>query len=477
MYRIVEGNSRSLQDVERFIDLLNDVSVTFHNFFDQQKDIFLARAPGRLDVMGGIADYSGSLVLEMPIAEATITAVQTTDDEKITIRSLSRDDNEDLKFEISLSDLGTDYEAARKFFSSDPSNHWAAYVAGVFPVLRRECGFEFQTGARILISSDVLPGKGVSSSAALEVATMQAVCDAFGVNLEPTRLALLCQKVENLVVGAPCGIMDQMTSHCGVENSLISLFCRPAEIRETIYIPEGLEISGIDSGVRHAVTGADYTSVRVGAFMGYRMVAEAAGLKVRKISDGLIEIDDDRWHGYLSNISPTEYENEFFAGIPETIIGADFIAKYDGITDMVTKIAPDKAYPVRAATEFPIYENNRAAKFAKLLKSDSVLRHAEKLGEMMFESHAGYAACGLTESGTNRIVRMVRENRGRGLCGARITGGGSGGTIAVLGKRGTNNVITEIAGQYADETGRTPYIFTGSSPGCHKFGYIRLRFE
>src|SRR5438093_11665231 len=138
----------------------------------------------------------------------------------------------------------------------------------------RERGVSFSQGAKILISSRVPEGKGVASSAALEVATMQAVISAFDVELAPHEMALLCQKVENLVAGAPCGVMDQMTSVCGEADRLLALLCQPAELQEMTAIPDEIAFWGLDSGVRHAVTGADYASVRVGAFMGYRMIAE-----------------------------------------------------------------------------------------------------------------------------------------------------------------------------------------------------------
>jgi len=475
MYRIAKGTTQGLKDVERFIHVLNDPFSELTTFFDSRYDISVSRAPGRLDGIGGIADYSGSLVLEMPIAEATIAAVQKSDDRKLTVRTISRDGHGHAQFEISLSHLvASDYDDLRAIFAADKTNHWASYVVGVFPILVRECGFEFESGARILISSNVPPGKGVSSSAALEVATMQAVCTAFGFAIEPRQLALLCQKVENLIVGAPCGVMDQITSHCGVENSLISLLCQPAEIRETIRIPIGIELWGIDSGVRHAVTGSDYSAVRTAAFMGYRIIAGAAGLKAKELEDGIAEIDDPRWHGYLCNISPQLYEQDFSAEIPETMRGSEFIEKYGGITDRVTTIDPARTYPLRAATEFPINENDRAARFADLLKSAEVLQHLDELGELMFASHAGYAACGLTEPGTERLVELVHESHGCGLLGARITGGGSGGTVAVLGASGSRHVIAEIARQYAQETGHDPHIFSGSSLGCAEFGSLTL---
>jgi L-arabinokinase len=92
----------------------------------------------------------------------------------------------------------------------------------------------------------------------------------------------------------------------------------------------------------------------------------------------------------------------------------------------------------------------------------------------MLGSHASYAACGLTEPGTDRIIELVRENRARGLFGAKITGGGSGGTVAVLGRRESFPVIAEISEKYAAETGLEPFIFKGSSPGSFAFGHLRL---
>lgn len=464
MYKIIVGNSRELDDVGRFIDLINTGQ---REFFDNRKDMFIARAPGRLDVMGGIADYSGSLVLEMPIAEATLAAVQKTEDRSVKIKSIG--ENNALDFEIELK--RSTYGQVREIFSRDGSSHWASYVAGVFFVLQNELGFEFQTGARVLISSQIPIGKGVSSSAALEVATMQAVCAAFVIHLAPVELALLCQKVENEIVGAPCGVMDQITSNCGTQNLLISLLCQPAEITGAIAIPDTLELWGIDSGVRHAVAGSDYSSVRVGAFMGYRIIAGLAGLHVENIKEGLVNVDDDRWGGYLSRVTPAEYERDFESYIPEVILGADFLANYGGTTDPVTRIDPAKNYAVKAPTEHAIYENFRVNSFSGGLKNGL---DPGALGELMFRSHESYRACGLTEPGTERIVELVRENPGDGLYGARITGGGSGGTVAILARKGSRSRIEKIASSYELETGRKPYIFSGSSTGSSTSGSLRL---
>ena len=479
MYKIVEGNTLNLADVGKFIDVINELPRGLSGFFDGREDIFVTRAPGRLDVIGGIADYSGSLVLEMPIAEATLAAIQKSNDKQIKIVSVHVNLSKFSTFEMTLTDLETrgetiDYKQARDFFSRDRSNGWASYGAGVFFVLKRERGVDFQTGARILISSQVPVGKGVSSSAALEVAVMQAVCTAYEIAIEPRELAMLCQKVENSIVGAACGVMDQVTSHCGVENALTSLLCQPAEIGEAVKIPDGIEFWGIDSGVRHAVAGSDYTSVRVGAFMGYCIIARLAGLDVDQIGRGLVAIDDSQWHGYLANVSPTEYEQEFASQIPTAISGQDFLKSYGGTTDTVTKIDMARMYAVKAPTEHAIYESSRVHAFAKLLDDPANGATLDRLGELMFQSHKSYATCGLTESRTNRIVELVREYRGNGLFGARITGGGSGGTVAVLARRGSRQAILQLATRFGSESGQKPYIFHGSSPGCSTFGHLRL---
>lgn len=479
MYRVVEGNTLGLADVGKFIDQINEPSIELHNFFDPAADIFVARAPGRLDVMGGIADYSGSLVLEMPIAEATFAAVQKSDDISIRIVSISADSGKTFYFEMDLTDLDADgkppdYGAVKDRFSRDRPAHWASYIAGVFFVLTRELGADFQTGARILISSQVPIGKGVSSSAALEVAAMQGVCSAFEINIEPLRLALLCQKVENAIVGAPCGVMDQITAHCGTQDSLVTLLCQSAEILGNVEVPPEIGFWGIDSGVRHAVAGSDYRSVRIGAFMGYRIIADLAGLKANVLGNGLVEVNDPRWGGYLCNVTPVEFEQEFSSHIPDAIRGDDFIENYGGTTDRVTNIDPTKTYAVKAPTEHAIHENFRVNAFSRLLKVQIEDTSLDELGGLMFQSHASYAACGLIEPGTDRIVELVKENRSNGVFGARITGGGSGGTVVILARKNSSESIAKIAEQYGRETGQKPYIFYGSSPGCATFGYLRL---
>jgi L-arabinokinase len=493
-------------DIDQFLALLASLAAedaAGGSPIDMGRPIDVARAPGRLDVMGGIADYSGSLVLELPTAEATRVAAQPSDDDRLTITSMADDGGPARKAVFPMADIrrlaGLEYGESRAWFRRDPANEavrecspltpspspargegshdgWAAYVAGVLLVLLKEQGVDLPPGLRIVAQSSVPEAKGVSSSAALEVASLQAVSAALGCTLDGMELARLCQLAENHVVGAPCGIMDQMTSALGRADHLLALRCQPAEVQGFVRLPAEAAVWGIDSGIRHAVSGSDYTSVRTGAFMGYRMLADWAGLEpVERQADGVMRIADPRWHGYLANIMPEAFRSQFEPRLPEQIAGADFLRHYGGTTDTVTRVDPDRVYAVRQPTAHPVYENHRVQRFADLLPTASDPAALAEMGTLMYASHASYSACGLGSDGTDRLVAMVREaGPAMGLFGAKITGGGSGGTVAVLGRSDAGPVVAELARRYAREAGRGGYVFCGSSAGACQFGVRRI---
>jgi galactokinase len=451
----------------------NDSAAPAHGLFEPGVPIYIARAPGRLDVMGGIADYSGSLVLEMPIAEGAIVAVQAASAAGVTVMSLSSASGEPARSVTIGADawrklVRGDYQAAREELRADSTAAWTAYLLGPVLVLLRETKAKFAEGLRILVDSRVPEGKGVSSSAAVEVAAMRAFAALAGQELSGEELARLCQVAENRVVGAPCGIMDQMTSALGRKDQLLALLCQPAMVEGYVSIPKGVAVWGIDSGIRHAVSGSDYTSVRTGAFIGYRMIAEAAGLSVEPagMSEQVV-IDDPRWHGYLANVTPAEFHEKFSAVLPCKMLGREFLDRYRGTTDAITHVDPARTYAVREPTYHPIGENQRVHRFRQLLQGPITHDALVELGQLMFASHESYSACGLSSDGTDLLVQMVRD-RGpqQGLYGAKITGGGSGGTVCVLGRADADSQIDEIAHDYRERTGRESYVFRGSSPGA-----------
>jgi galactokinase len=143
----------------------------------------------------------------------------------------------------------------------------------------------------------------------------------------------------------------------------------------------------------------------------------------------------------------------------------------------VTRVDPDRLYPVRASTAHPVFENDRVIRFAGLLstgldRSDA----AGEMGALMRESHASYSACGLGSDGTDRLVELASElGESRGLFGAKITGGGSGGTVAMLGTEAARGAVRHIAKRYERETGRSAYVFDASGPGSEELGVLAFR--
>jgi galactokinase len=457
-------------------------------FFSAQQPIGLARAPGRLDVMGGIADYSGSLVLELPLGEAAFVFAQFQSEPVIRVLSLSMDEStptREASFPSSAilgeDGLGLTYESIHKVFKDRPADLWAAYVVGALAAARREGWMHSLPGAQLLIVSNVPEGAGLSSSAAIEVAALFALSTAAismhqGVPFPNQEAALLCQRVENLVVGAPCGVMDQMTSAYGKRGELFELLCQPASVLGSVPVPEDLEFFGIDSGIRPATTGADYCQVRVGAFMGYRMLLDSAGIKVRPGRvPGQLFAEDNRWHGYLANVTPSELEGEFSSVLPDFMSGSEFLACYGGTTDAVTRVNGEIQYPVRAATAHAVNEHHRVRLYSELLKASPSEQRNALLGELMYQSHASYSACGLGSSATDLLVRLVRQSSSEaGLYGAKITGRGSGGTVAILARKGSSDAVQAIAKRYSVESGRGAHVFQGSSAGAEQFGTITL---
>ena len=465
-----------LPALDRIRSLRSDGDASLHDFLDPARPVFVGRAPGRLDVMGGIADYSGALVLELPLACATTVSVQLHAEAGLRIASRREGRWHHFHFDTEALVSGPQRERAAlaAWFREHVADRWAAYLAGVVQYCLAKAGPGAAIGLRLLVDSDVPEGKGVASSAALEVAGMCAVAAALNLMLAPEVIATACQWVENHVVGAPCGIMDQMTSACGRQDRLLQLRCQPGTIEGHVAVPDGLRFFGIDSGLRHAVTGADYETVRTAAFMGYRMIAAAAGLSATP-EVGRVRVHDPTWRGYLTNISSAEYAADFERHLPEVLRGAEFLEQFAGITDQVTWVRAERDYPVLAATTHAIREQDRIERFAARLGSPDPLSTAVGLGHLMYAAHASYSACGLGSDGTDRLVELVREaGAAAGLYGAKITGGGSGGTVAVLARSDAEAAVRAIAARYGEETGRTPLIFNASGPGAAETGVLAL---
>jgi L-arabinokinase len=444
-----------------------------NDFFLTKEEIISATAPGRMDVMGGIADYSGSLLLQMPIRQTTTVSIQKRNDEVFHLRTqLSSKKISDFKINISDIKDRSPIEAG-KIIRSMPGGDWAVYVLGCFIILHQENKIEL-IGTNVFIQSKVPWGKGVSSSAALEIATMNALNQLYGLSLEKVELPVLAQQAENFVAAAPCGLMDQLSSHLGQKNKLLPLICQPHQIGKPISIPRNIYFTGIDSGIRHAVSGASYSDVRTAAFMCYTIIALNEGATFEELDHARTSGDWSKipYKGFLANIPVSVFKEKYISILPVEISGKDFLLQYRVSIDTVARIEELKTYKPLVCGSHPVYENERINEFSVLLKNFRKEKEKElalqRMGELMLQSHKSYSLVGLGNEFTDEIVHMVTSaGKDAGVFGARISGGGNGGTVVILnyGKQG-KNTVKEIYRRYKTKMKRKLFLFNGSSHGA-----------
>jgi L-arabinokinase len=310
---------------------------------------------------------------------------------------------------------------------------------------------------------------GIGSSAAVEIGTLTCMNAYLRRNINATRIVQLGQMAENHIVGAPCGIMDQMAITCGRQSKLIHILCRPGQVIGDVDIPAGTGFVGINSMMRHSVAANPYSDVRIGAFMGKRIINDFRSAKGRSAID------------YLTELSTTEFNAEYKQILPETIVGSEFLEKHKTHDDPVTKIQPDATYRVAGPTRHPVEENERVLSFMQGLKQAGKGDEQGLIsaGEAMYQAHESYRNnCQLSVDEVDFLVNAVRSRgSANGLYGAKITGGGTGGTVAVFGKiDALKKHIPQIAIEYSRRVGAMPDIFEGTSPGAMEFGARRFVF-
>jgi L-arabinokinase len=298
-------------------------------------------------------------------------------------------------------------------------------------------------GLNIKVESGVPTSMGVSSSAALEVATLRALEHLSGLSFTGTERAKLAQRAENEVVGAPCGLMDQLASSHGVARTLLPILCRPDTLGAPIPLPEGVLVVGWPSGVKHDVADSPYATARTAAFIGKKILEGALSKRL----------------SYLTELSPSQLKTFSDDVLPPTITGEEFLERYEAVDDPLSVVDASRVYPLRAGASFPIEENFRCQLAAQLLetcadvnctdargaepKRDEALR---SVGELMYQSHRGYSSIGLGCDQTDVMVQAVQDLRpGQGFYGARVSGGGSGGTVVVLLKQSSLPKLQSLA--------------------------------
>lgn len=213
----------------------------FAEVFEGHQPTVIARAPGRVNLIGEHTDYNDGYVLPIAMDRSIYVAARPRDDGRLLVRSTLFD----RMVLWSLDDLGE---------PSEP--RWANYVKGIAAVLMRH-GMEL-CGAELLIASELPTGGGVSSSAALEVGTAKALLALVDAFVDPVQLALWCRQAEHEYANSPCGIMDQFASVLAHSDSALLLDCRTQKYDHLPFTLPGAVVVVMDTQVKHDIGGGEY---------------------------------------------------------------------------------------------------------------------------------------------------------------------------------------------------------------------------
>ena len=368
--------------------------------FGEEPAIFAA--PGRVNIIGEHTDYAEGFVMPAAIDFATLAAISPRGDGKIVLYAKNYGEERS-------------YEAAA--LPQTRTNDWSDYPLGVLSILAGE-GHAIPAFS-LCLWGDVPLGSGLSSSAALEVATALAVTSLIGVSYPGPVLARLCQRAENEFVGASCGIMDQFISANGAKDHALLLDCRDLSYR-LVPIPADVALVIANTMVRHAVTGGEYTSRRAEVEAAAAVIARHRP-EVRFLRDATTE-DLDRWGSEMT---------------PNSLKRARHV----------------------------ITENLRTVAAADVLARDD----RREVGRLMAEAHRSYsqdfeASCAEADA----MVALAQDLPG--LIGARLTGGGFGGcTVNLVEMSHAEEFASALGKRYAAQTGITPQIhICHASGGAHR---------
>ena len=326
-----------------------------------------ASAPGRVNLIGEHTDYNGGFVLPVALPLRVMVEVTPRDDDKVVASTTAE---------------------------VDPS--WTAHVIGPGRVLGLERGYD------VRVESDLPPGAGLGSSGALGVATLRALRDAFGLELDDVEIAKLAQRSENEVVGVPSGIMDQLAASLGREGEALFIDCRSLEA-VPVPLPDAMELVVVHSGVRHEHSTSEYEARR------------------RECEDAARALDVPQ----LRDAGPADRER--IDALPE---------------------------PLRRRARHVVSED------ARVLGTVAVIRNGDLtgLGKLLDGSHRSLRDdFEVSTPEVDLLVGLVREQEG--VHGARITGGGFGGSIVAVADAGAGHAAAARAvAEYEQRTGRIARI-------------------
>jgi galactokinase len=380
---------------------ISELKRKFIEIYQGEEDgIRVFTSPGRVNLIGEHTDYNGGYVFP-----AALTLGSTV---------IARP-REDRKMRLIATDLGIQVEGSLDHLEEYKSLKWGNYQLGVADELQK-AGYEL-TGCDLLYHDTVPLGAGLSSSAAIEVATAIALVSlgnsANGLMqpLDMVKMAMICQKAENRYVGVNCGIMDQFSSAMGKADHAIFLNCRDLSFMHVPLNLHGYRIIIVNSNKKRGLADSKYNERR-------SQCEQALDILKRFIPDATC----------LGEISQEQF-NRFRHEIHDEL--------------------------VRNRAEHVITEDDRVLKSVEALKNDNMAL----FGKYMIQSHASMRD--LFEITCVELDVLVEEAlKIEGVAGSRMTGGGFGGcSVSIVREEAVQNFIDEVGKGYTARTGLTPSFY------------------
>lgn len=325
-----------------------------------------AASPGRIEFIGNHTDYNGGQVLGVALNLQVTVEAQPRDDDRLIFSS----EGLDAVFEGSLNAAGR----------QSGVSSWANYPLGIIEVMKG-AGYPLKHGLELAFASDLPTGAGLSSSAAIELATLEAICSVMGVSLSRTEKVLMAQKAENDFVGVPCGMLDQAVSCFGKVDHLVRIDCALTDF-QTVPLPAGLHFWVFNSNHKHSLVDSMYAQRH----------AECRNALAK-----------------IQQIHPTQ---EFLAQAP--LKALEHIESGSDVWKRARHV---------------IEEHRRVLQCVEALEADDL----QAVGDLLFASHESSRT--LFENSIPELdtfVELLAGYRDQGVIGARLTGGGFGGAVMAL---------------------------------------------
>jgi len=360
---------------------------------------FIARAPGRVNLLGEHVDYNDGFVLPVAINRAVWVAFSPSNTDQTTIVAA------DLPDEVLFAPQNL---PAKTRADGAALPNWARYPAGMMWALTH--AGHATPAMNAVFTSDVPSGAGLSSSAALEMAFGVAWQKLGDWSLPPMELALLGQRAENKYVGVNCGIMDQFASACGQHDRLLVLDCRSLTW-QTAPLPENVVIVIADTMERHSLASSS-------AYNRRRAACEEAVRLLKENLPGVHSLRDVRIEDF-------------------------------------NRLSPDLPEEVAKRAAHVVGEIERSQGALKLLEGGDVVR----FGQLMNECHASLRDLYEVSCPELDVMAAIGQSL-PGCYGARLTGAGFGGcTVNLVAREAAPAFKAALAAGYEQQTGHHPEIY------------------